>query len=570
MRIKVLGDCPTAAILRGYLQSNDYHLLDRSDDAQGDYEVTVSEAPNMKWPMVEGIESPLMLAVTKRLAALTPAGAMVLVYKGHLYGDRSIGVTVTMNEAERVSGARAVLRAINDLRKVREKMTIKPKPWWRRVLWVGVLALLPSLLQAQPVYWPVKFVTSTGAVVWAGDGVNNAVRVNVVAGASGGGAVTQSTGAGAATNFWNVRLTDGTSFYKGLTDAELRASNVNVNCASGCVAGGSFADAAAFTFGTTPVGLTAFVVDDVGTNTVAENSAGAGRMNTNRIPYFDLSKSAANTAAFLVTGTGGTFPVTSAGLTNLDVALSTRLKPADTLAGVTTLGTITNVVHVDDNAGSLTIDNANLDAAISTRLKPADTLAGVTTVTTLGTITNPVTVAQATAANLKMQTDSSGATGSATPARAELNGLNDGTNLIGQKAVSAANLTLGATPLTGVAITDEVCTWTINHLPAAATKATISRAANASGRHVAKFYQVCFAAGATAGPVQTWTIRDGATGAGTVVWNGALAVAVNGSMCIGGEVSLVGTTNTAMTIEFGAAGAATTIETVSLCGYDVN
>ncbi len=42
--------------------------------------------------------------------------------------------------------------------------------------------------------------------------------------------------------------------------------------------------------------------------------------------------------------------------TNLDVALSTRLKPADTLAAVTTVGTITNVVHIDDNAGSITVD----------------------------------------------------------------------------------------------------------------------------------------------------------------------------------------------------------------------
>lgn len=569
MRIKVLGDCPTAAILRGYLQSNDYHLLDRSDDAPGDYEVTVSEAPNMKWPMVEGIESPLMLAVTKRLAALTPAGAMVLVYKGHLYGDRSIGVTVTMNEAERVSGARAVLRAINDLRKVREKMTIKPRPWWKRVMWVGVLTLLPSLAQAQPVYWPVKFVTSTGAVVWAGDGVNNAVRVNVVAGASGGGAVTQSTGAGAATNYWNMRLTDGTSFYKALTDTELRASAVNVNCASGCVAGGSFADAAAFAFGTTPVGLTAFVVDDVGTNTVAENSAGAGRMNTNRIPYFDLSKSAANTAAFLVTGTGGTFPVTSAGLTNLDVALSTRLKPADTLTGITTLGTITNVVHVDDNAGSLTIDNANLDAALSTRLKSADTLAGVTLVTTVGTITNPVTVAQATAANLNVRPDTSGATGSAVPARADYIGLSDGTNEVGSKAASAANLATAL--ISGVQLNAPAATWCVQHTPAAATKATISQGAGAAGvRHYALFYSACFAAGATAGPVQTFAIRDGATGAGTVKWAGALAVPVNGSTCSQGPVGILGTAATAMTIEFAAAGAATTIETVSLCGMDVN
>lgn len=41
---------------------------------------------------------------------------------------------------------------------------------------------------------------------------------------------------------------------------------------------------------------------------------------------------------------------------HVDVALSTRLKAADTLTAVTTVGTITNVVHVDDNSGSLTVD----------------------------------------------------------------------------------------------------------------------------------------------------------------------------------------------------------------------
>lgn len=71
---------------------------------------------------------------------------------------------------------------------------------------------------------------------------------------------------------------------------------------------------------------------------------------------------------------------------NLDVALSTRLKPADTLAAVSTVGTITNVVHVDDNLGSLTVDNPNLDVALSTRLKPADTLAAVTTVGSIGSV----------------------------------------------------------------------------------------------------------------------------------------------------------------------------------------
>lgn len=83
---------------------------------------------------------------------------------------------------------------------------------------------------------------------------------------------------------------------------------------------------------------------------------------------------------------------------NLDVALSTRLKAADTLAAVTNLaqlggqavamgtgtrsaGTLRVTVATDD---VVPVTNANLDVALSTRLKPADTLAAVTA---LGSIT---------------------------------------------------------------------------------------------------------------------------------------------------------------------------------------
>lgn len=69
--------------------------------------------------------------------------------------------------------------------------------------------------------------------------------------------------------------------------------------------------------------------------------------------------------------------------TNLDVALSTRLKPADTLAGVTTLGSISTVVQVGDNAGSLTVDNngtfvvqATVAAGASTIGKAEDVASG--------------------------------------------------------------------------------------------------------------------------------------------------------------------------------------------------
>lgn len=45
------------------------------------------------------------------------------------------------------------------------------------------------------------------------------------------------------------------------------------------------------------------------------------------------------------TAVTGNVAVTSAGLTNIDVALSTRLKPADTLAGVTTVAAVTAITN---------------------------------------------------------------------------------------------------------------------------------------------------------------------------------------------------------------------------------
>lgn len=252
----------------------------------------------------------------------------------------------------------------------------------KKILLAIALALLPGLLHAQS---------------YDGSG---RLRVNAFQGA----------GAGAATSFWNFRLTDGANFIP-MPLALGGAGGLKIECLSGCGGAAAFADAAAFTFGTTPVGVFAAVVDDVATNTVAENSAGAPRMSTNRVLYVDLSKSAANTSAFLITGTGGTFPVTGTFWQATQPVSGTFWQATQPVSGTVTVTDGAGALNVIVDSGSLTanagtnlntsalnleatqalvkVKTDNLDVALSTRLKPADTL---TAVTTVGTITNPVSV----------------------------------------------------------------------------------------------------------------------------------------------------------------------------------
>jgi hypothetical protein len=94
-----------------------------------------------------------------------------------------------------------------------------------------------------------------------------------------------------------------------LTDTQLRASALDINCLSGCGSPPATSDGTAFTAGTTNVTPIAAVVDDAATTTVAEDAYGAPRMTTNRVLYADLSKTGANTTALKVDGSAVTQPV---------------------------------------------------------------------------------------------------------------------------------------------------------------------------------------------------------------------------------------------------------------------
>lgn len=118
-----------------------------------------------------------------------------------------------------------------------------------------------------------------------------------------------------------------------------------------------------------------------------------------------------------------------------------------------------------------------------------------------------------------------------------------------------------------------VSTWRINNSPAVNTAATISQGAAAGLRHVCTGFVAVLGNGAVAAAgTGTCNLRDGATGAGTLLWSMDFAIpAVAGSLQVisVSGLNIVGSTNTAMTLEFTAGGGANTSEKVNICGYDI-
>ena len=111
--------------------------------------------------------------------------------------------------------------------------------------------------------------------------------------------------------------------------------------------------------------------------------------------------------------------------------------------------------------------------------------------------------------------------------------------------------------------------WGQAHTPAAATQATTTKAAVASTYHVCTSISFMCAVGATPQTLIQVNLRDGTTGAGTILWSMSIVKAANEQpthVTISG-LSIIGTVNTAMTLEFSAAGVASSVQSVSITGY---
>lgn len=137
-----------------------------------------------------------------------------------------------------------------------------------------------------------------------------------------------------------------------------------------------------------------------------------------------------------------------------------------------------------------------------------------------------------------------------------------------------ASTTTTSRNIVGAAISEKSSRWAVIHNPSAGTQASASIAAESSVRHVVDC--VSFSGAATTNPsatALTINLRDGATGAGTIIWTyQVVALAATGNLVPAHSIcglNLVGTTNTAMTFEFSAL-LANLIESVSISGYNVS
>ena len=114
--------------------------------------------------------------------------------------------------------------------------------------------------------------------------------------------------------------------------------------------------------------------------------------------------------------------------------------------------------------------------------------------------------------------------------------------------------------------------WDVQHIPAVNTKATITQASAGAGKRNVCLGFVAIAASGTTAPAALQTqmnVIDGASGGATLLWAETVvfaAIVGDTKRMVATGIWLPGTADTAMTIEFAAAGGANTFESVSMYG----
>ena len=110
--------------------------------------------------------------------------------------------------------------------------------------------------------------------------------------------------------------------------------------------------------------------------------------------------------------------------------------------------------------------------------------------------------------------------------------------------------------------------WAVNSEPAVSIQASATRAAGAAGvRHVCRSLHFSLAAVAAQTIIYA-RVRDGTTGAGTILWSQAIIIPAGSAQHIElSDLNIVGSAATAMTFEWSAAPVATNFQTAGGTGY---
>lgn len=137
-------------------------------------------------------------------------------------------------------------------------------------------------------------------------------------------------------------------------------------------------------------------------------------------------------------------------------------------------------------------------------------------------------------------------------------------------STSATNIS-AANPGTKAVMVSKPACWSVTSNPGAAAQPSASKAAGAAGvRHICRSISFSLALGATAQTLLTINLRDGATGAGTILRSWEIQTPASSAPVYFHEqdLDLLGSAATAMTLEFSGATVANAAGTCNISGYD--
>ena len=128
---------------------------------------------------------------------------------------------------------------------------------------------------------------------------------------------------------------------------------------------------------------------------------------------------------------------------------------------------------------------------------------------------------------------------------------------------------LSGNTYTGAGVVIAPTNWSAYHTPASATLATITQSAGSSGVcHVLQGFSVTYVTGATAATTAVQlSVLDGSTPRYSLTFLPAANSSVNFHVS---NLNIVGTAATALSVSFSGAGPASSFQSLSAFGYDIN